>query len=280
MPGPLIDVLEVAVVQAAGPLFDVGAGVDKACQLIADAAGRGARLVLLPEAFIGGYPRGLSFGTVVGSRTAEGRDMWARYHSGALEIPGPGVEQLAEPRRQRHCLAARRGARRASLGRRGHSSREPGSAPGGAVATRLRSVGALCAPRRAFAPGAPPSCSGPGPMGGHRVREGRLNPRVSRAGAGSGIATSTRRCSGGTRAPLSSHVLDPYDTTPPGSEEPRGTGGDFRVSSQVGPATRPASYTSMGVLVFWMPVSAPLSRSRSTEGRCPGPGRWRAPSRP
>jgi len=106
VPHPLIDVLEVAVVQAAGPLFDVGAGVDKACQLIADAAGRGARLVVLPEAFIGGYPRGLSFGTVVGSRTSEGRDMWARYHSGALEIPGPGVEQLSAAAASARALVA------------------------------------------------------------------------------------------------------------------------------------------------------------------------------
>src|SRR5262245_27918074 len=71
--------LEVAAVQASGPLFDSRKGVEKACRLIADAAASGARLILLPEAFIGGYPRGLSFGTVVGSRSGAGRDLFARY---------------------------------------------------------------------------------------------------------------------------------------------------------------------------------------------------------
>jgi nitrilase len=86
--------LEVAVVQAASPLFDARLGVEKACRLIADAGSSGSRLILFPEAFIGGYPRGLSFGAVVGNRTGEGRDLFARYHEGALEVPGPGVEQL------------------------------------------------------------------------------------------------------------------------------------------------------------------------------------------
>ena len=86
--------VEVAVIQASSPLFDGAAGVEKACRLIGEAAGAGARLILLPEAFIGGYPRGLSFGTVVGSRSGEGRDLFARYHDGALEVPGPGVDRL------------------------------------------------------------------------------------------------------------------------------------------------------------------------------------------
>jgi nitrilase len=89
------DVLEVAVVQAGSLLFDGPACVDKACHLIAEAAAMGARLVLLPEAFLGGYPRGLSFGAVVGSRSSEGRELWARYHAAALEIPGPGMERLS-----------------------------------------------------------------------------------------------------------------------------------------------------------------------------------------
>jgi nitrilase len=86
--------LEVAVIQASTPLFEAAAAVDKACRLITEAGASGARLILLPEAFIGGYPRGLSFGTVVGSRSREGRELFARYHEGALEVPGPGVARL------------------------------------------------------------------------------------------------------------------------------------------------------------------------------------------
>ena len=58
----------VAVVQAAPILVDQRATVAKTIQLIREAAARGARLILFPEAFITGYPRGLSFGAVVARR--------------------------------------------------------------------------------------------------------------------------------------------------------------------------------------------------------------------
>ena len=65
--------LRAAVVQAAPVLFDRAATIDKAVRLAGEAAAAGARLVLFPEAFVSAYPRGLSFGAVVGSRTEAGR---------------------------------------------------------------------------------------------------------------------------------------------------------------------------------------------------------------
>ncbi|MEI5519755.1 hypothetical protein WB401_07970 [Streptomyces brasiliscabiei] len=50
---------------------------------------------MLPEAFLGGYPKGLAFGISVGSRTPSGRDPFRRYHAAAIEVPGPEVEHLA-----------------------------------------------------------------------------------------------------------------------------------------------------------------------------------------
>ena len=88
------DKVKVAVVQAAPLLFDCQATTEKACRLIHGASERGARLVLLPEAFIPGYPRGLSFGTVVGHRTSEGRHLWEHYWANAVETPGPVTEAL------------------------------------------------------------------------------------------------------------------------------------------------------------------------------------------
>ena len=86
--------VKAAVVQAAPILFDREATVRKASQLIQEAADQGAELLLFPEAFIPAYPRGLSFGMVVGSRKPEGRQLWQTYWEGAVEIPSPTTEVL------------------------------------------------------------------------------------------------------------------------------------------------------------------------------------------
>lgn len=86
----------VAVVQAAPVLFDREATVEKACRLITETAAQGAQLILFPEAFIPCYPRGLSFGTVVGSRSNNGRLTWQRYWENSVEIPSTAVERLSE----------------------------------------------------------------------------------------------------------------------------------------------------------------------------------------
>ena len=84
----------VAVVQAGSVMFDSNASVAKAEGLVAQAAARGARLVLFPEAFLGGYPKGEDFGARVGSRTPEGRKLFRRYFEGAVDVPGPATERL------------------------------------------------------------------------------------------------------------------------------------------------------------------------------------------
>ena len=59
-------------------------------RLIADLAARAAAqhidLLLLPEAFIGGYPRGTAFGCVIGDRTYDGREEYARYFDAAADL--------------------------------------------------------------------------------------------------------------------------------------------------------------------------------------------------
>ena len=73
-----VDQVKVAVVQACSVFMDREACVDKTCQLIEQASRQGARVILFPETLISGYPRGLSFGTVIGERKVEGRKDWAR----------------------------------------------------------------------------------------------------------------------------------------------------------------------------------------------------------
>ena len=92
--------VKVAVVQAAPVLFDRDATIEKACRLIHEAAAQGAKLVLLPEAFVPAYPRGLSFGIVVGNRTPEGRDQWLRYWNNAIAIPSPATDALGQAARE------------------------------------------------------------------------------------------------------------------------------------------------------------------------------------
>jgi nitrilase len=89
----------VAVVQAASVAFDRKRTLAKVLDLTADAARKGAKLVLFPEAFVSGYPRGLDFGAVVGWRTPEGREDFKRYFESAVEVPGPAVESLSKAAR-------------------------------------------------------------------------------------------------------------------------------------------------------------------------------------
>ncbi|HET7036835.1 MAG TPA: nitrilase-related carbon-nitrogen hydrolase [Thermomicrobiaceae bacterium] len=88
------EIVRAAVVQAAPVAFDRAATLDKVARLAAEAAGRGARLAVFPEAFVSAYPRGLTFGATVGGRTPEGREEFRRYWESAVDVPGPAVERL------------------------------------------------------------------------------------------------------------------------------------------------------------------------------------------
>lgn len=64
---------------------------------------QGIQLLVLPEAVLGGYPKGEGFGTYLGYRLPEGRDRFTAYAAQAISIPGPEVDELA-------AIAARTGA--------------------------------------------------------------------------------------------------------------------------------------------------------------------------
>ena len=87
---------KAAVVQAASLPTDPLGSARKAAGLIREAGGAGARLIVFPEAFLGGYPKGASFGTPVGMRKPEGRADYQRYHEGAIELDGPEVQAICE----------------------------------------------------------------------------------------------------------------------------------------------------------------------------------------
>jgi nitrilase len=88
--------VKVAVVQAAPVLFDLAKTIEKIAVLTREAASNGAKIIVFPEAFIPCYPRGLSFGFVVGSRTEEGRQDWLTYHLNSLDIESKEAQMLAD----------------------------------------------------------------------------------------------------------------------------------------------------------------------------------------
>jgi nitrilase len=88
-------VFRVAAIQDAPVAFDRDATLAKVRVLTAQAAGTGAKLVLFPEAFLSGYPKGVTFGAHVGSRSDEGRRQFQVYWDSAVDVPGPACDELA-----------------------------------------------------------------------------------------------------------------------------------------------------------------------------------------
>ncbi|MCZ2151962.1 MAG: nitrilase [Bryobacterales bacterium] len=93
-------VTRAAVVQAGSILFDTPATVAKLEAMAEAASSQGAQLAVFPEALLGGYPKGMSFGAVVGHRTPEGRQEFRRYFESAIDVPGPVTAQLGETARR------------------------------------------------------------------------------------------------------------------------------------------------------------------------------------
>ncbi len=88
--------VNVAVVQAGSIPFDTEACIAKAERLIGEAAATGAKVIVFPEAFVTGYPKGLSYGTVVGARDVAGREEFRVYLDAAIDVPGPQTARLGK----------------------------------------------------------------------------------------------------------------------------------------------------------------------------------------
>jgi len=86
---------KIALVQAEPVLFDKKASLEKALNLIEEAAKKEAELIVFPELFIPGYPIGMNFGFSMGKRTEAGREDWMRYYNASLLAGGPEFEALA-----------------------------------------------------------------------------------------------------------------------------------------------------------------------------------------
>src|SRR5258708_5834189 len=87
---------KAAVVQSAPMSPGASDAVEKVRLFAKQAKDAGSKLVVFPEAFIGGYPKGKDFGVRIGSRSIEGRKEFRRYFEAAIEVPGQITALLGE----------------------------------------------------------------------------------------------------------------------------------------------------------------------------------------
>lgn len=88
--------VKAGIVQATPVIFDIQKTVDKVISLIKVSAQKGCKLLIFPESFIPGYPRGLSFDTVVGRRGEKGRELWHLYYENSIEVGDQYCQQISE----------------------------------------------------------------------------------------------------------------------------------------------------------------------------------------
>ena len=89
----LFGTIRVAAVQATPVILDADATIDKAVELIGEAADRGAALVVFPECFLSLYPSGTW--AAAAATWADGCDeLWERMWASSVDADGPLVERL------------------------------------------------------------------------------------------------------------------------------------------------------------------------------------------
>jgi len=90
----VFDTIRVAAVQATPVILDADATIDKAVDLIDDAADRGATLVVFPECYVSLYPSGAW--AAPAATWAQGCDeLWERMWASSVDVDGPLVDRLA-----------------------------------------------------------------------------------------------------------------------------------------------------------------------------------------
>lgn len=88
--------LKVCLIQDSPVFFDKEKTIEKVEHLTKKHAKEGCELVVFPESFIPGYPRGFSFGATVGSRTDEGRKLYSEYYKNSIDLESSDVKRLED----------------------------------------------------------------------------------------------------------------------------------------------------------------------------------------
>ena len=88
--------IKVCLVQDSPVFFDKEKTIKKVEELVRKYVGEGSELIVFPESFIPGYPRGFSFGATVGNRTDEGRKMYLVYRKNSIDIHSEDLKRLED----------------------------------------------------------------------------------------------------------------------------------------------------------------------------------------
>jgi nitrilase len=92
--------VKVACVQAEPVVLDRDATVEKLGELVAEAAGQGASLVVFPEAFIPVYPSSVWAKAFAGWADPRAKDAFARIAEQAVTVPGEAADRIGEAARE------------------------------------------------------------------------------------------------------------------------------------------------------------------------------------
>jgi len=90
---------KVCLIQDSPVFFDKTKTLEKVEALTKKYAKESCKLIVFPESFVPGYPRGFNFGATVGSRTPEGRALYNEYHQHSFDTQSDDLkkmEQLAQ----------------------------------------------------------------------------------------------------------------------------------------------------------------------------------------
>ena len=92
--------VKVAVIQESPVFFNKDASLQKVSSLCKTYAAKGCQLLVFPESFIPGYPRGFTFGATIGNRTKAGRSLYAQYHKQSISLEGQDLQFLDDVARE------------------------------------------------------------------------------------------------------------------------------------------------------------------------------------
>jgi len=101
--GDSYGVVKVAAVQAAPVVLDREATLARLETLVDEAAARGARIIVLPEAFVPAYPASAVFGPVFGGFSDPGAGpVFRRLAANSVEVPSAATDLIGRAARKAH----------------------------------------------------------------------------------------------------------------------------------------------------------------------------------